>query len=130
MEEHPNVALWREAEQAFSRGDMTTVQRFWSGDVVYHFAGDNPLAGDHKGKDAVLAVFAKMGELTEGTLHIEVHDVLANDDHVVALVRLSASRKGKQQTWNGINVYHVQNGKIAEVWIHSTDQQIVDRFLS
>ncbi len=131
MAEHPNVELWRKASDAFSRGDMDAVRGFWSDDVVYHFSGSSVLAGDHKGKDGVLAFFGKVAELTAGTFRIVgVHAVLANDDHVVALLHLTASRQGRELSWNDVNVYHVDDGRITEAWIHSTDQRAVDELLS
>ena len=131
MAEHPNVELLRKGIDAFARGDIDTVRSLWTDDVVYHFPGASPLAGDHKGKDGVLAYLAKAAELAGGSLRIvEVHDVLANDQHGVALVRFTASRKGRQFTWNQANVYHLRNGKMAEVWALPTDPWAVDEFFS
>jgi len=131
MVEHPNAELWRKAQEAFSRGDMDTVRSTWADDIVYHVAGSSALAGDHRGKDGVLSYLAKAAELTAGTLRIaEVHDLLANDDHVVALVRLTAKRQGKQFTWNQANVYHVRNGKMTEAWALPPDPWALDEFLS
>jgi ketosteroid isomerase-like protein len=131
MAEHPNAVLWREAQEAFSRRDMDAVGRFLADEVVYHFPGISVLGGDHKGVNGVLAFFAKLMELTEGTFRIaEVHDALANDEHVVALMRLAASRRGKQFAWDQANIYHVRDGKITECWLSPADQGDLDAFLS
>jgi uncharacterized protein len=42
-------------------------------------------SGDYEGRDATLASFEKEFELSGGTYTVEVHDVLANDNHTVAL---------------------------------------------
>jgi len=131
MAEHPNVELLRKALDAFSRGDLDTVRSLWADDIVYHFSGASPLAGDYKGKDGVLSYFAKAVELAGGTLRmVEVHDVLANDEHGVALVRFTASRKGRELAWNQANIYHIRNGKIREVWGVPVDQTALDEILS
>jgi hypothetical protein len=131
MAEHPNVDLLRKLLDAFSRGDLETVRSLWADDVVYHVPGAGPLAGDHKGKDGVLAYLGKAAELVGGTLRmVEVHDVLANDEHGLALVRFTASRKGKQLTWNQANVYHLRNGKMAEAWALPTDPWALEEFFS
>ncbi len=131
MAEHPNIELLRKGIDAFARGDTDTVRSLWTDDVVYHFPGASPLAGDHKGKDGVMAYLAKAAELTGGTLRmVEVHDVLANDEHGVALLRFTASRKGRQFTWNQANVYHLRNGKMAGAWAHPADESALDEFLS
>jgi ketosteroid isomerase-like protein len=131
MAEHPNVELLRKGIDAFSRGDVDTGRSLWADDVVYHVPGAGPLAGDHKGKDGVLAYLAKAAELAGGTLRMaEVHDVLANDEHGVALLRFTATRKGRQFTWNQANVYHLRNGKMAEAWALPADHRAVDEFFS
>ena len=131
MAEHPNVKLWRDAQEAFSRRDMDAVGRFLADEVVYHFPGISVLGGDHEGVDGVLAFFARIMEVTERTFRIaEVHDILANEEHVVALLRLAASRGGKQFAWDQANIYHVRDGKITECWLSPSDQGALDGFLS
>ena len=69
--------------------------------------------------------------MSGGTFRIlEVHDVLEKHDHVVALLRMTANRQGKQLAWNQANVYHIRGGKITEAWIMPTDQREVDEFLA
>ncbi len=129
MAEHPNAELWRNAQQAFSRGDMNALASFWVDDVLLHFPGVSPVAGDHGGKKAVLAFFAKLVGLTGGTLRIaDVHDVFANDEHVVALLRFTASRQGKQLSWDQTHIYHISEDKITEAWLVPTDQRALDEF--
>ena len=128
MAEHPNAELWRKGQEAFSRRDMDSLRTFWADDIVYHVPGGNPFAGDHKGLDAVLALFAKLVEMNVRI--VEVHDVLASDDHVVALVRGTANRQGKQLSANQANIYHVRDGKITEAWLLPTDQRAFDEFFS
>ena len=128
MAEHPNAELWRKGQEAFSRRDMDSLRTFWADDIVYHVPGANPIAGDHKGLDGVLALFAKLVEMNVRI--VEVHDVLASDDHVVALVRGTASRQGKELSVKQANIYHVRDGKIKEAWLLPTDQRAFDEFFS
>ena len=131
MAQHPNVELLRKALDAFSRGDLDTVRSLWADDIVYHFSGASPLAGDYKGKDGVLSYFAKAVELAGGTLRmVEVHDVLANDEHAVALLRATGSRKGKQYEAREVDVFHFKDGRIIEFWSFSEDQRMTDEFWS
>ncbi len=131
MGEHPNVELLRKALDAFSRRDLDTLRSLWADDIVYHYSGASPLAGDYKGKDGVLSFFAKGMQLAGGTLRmVEVHDVLANDEHGVALVRLTGSREGRELAWNQANIYHIRDGKIREIWGVPVDQRALDEILS
>jgi hypothetical protein len=67
-----------------------------------------------------------MERASVGSVPPDIHDVLASDDHAVALMtRLVA----------GINasvavVYEIRDGRIVEVWPHERDQYAVDEALS
>ncbi len=130
MAEHPNVGLVRKGYDAFAKGDMATLSELFSEDAVWRVAGDSPFAGEHRGRDAVFAMFARSTELTGGTLRMELHDVLANDEHAVVLFRETASRQGKQLDMLHTAVYHVSNGKVTETWTFPYDQRASDEFWS
>jgi hypothetical protein len=55
-------------------------------DSVWHAPGCNPLAGDHRGVEAILGYFARTMELTGGTSRTELHDVVVNDEHAISLL--------------------------------------------
>jgi hypothetical protein len=56
---HPNEEVVRTGYDAFSRGDMDTLRGLFVDDVVWHIPGRSPLAGDHRGVDAVLGYLAR-----------------------------------------------------------------------
>ena len=126
MAEHPNVTLLRRGYEAFAQGDMDTLNNLFADNIVWHEGGRNPLSGDYKGIEQVLGLFGKLFELTEGTIKVEVHDILANDEHAVALVTISASRKGKRFSGTSVDVFHVRDGKAAEFWDNVTDRYKLD----
>ncbi len=127
---HPNEDLARKGYDAFSRGDMDALREFLAPDVVWHTAGRNPTSGDALGIDETLQNVVQLAELTDGTFSVEIHDVLANDEHVVVLGRARGSRGGKSLEQPFTQVGHVKGGKITESWIHNLDQYAVDDFLS
>ena len=128
---HPNEDLVREAYAAFGRGDMDALRdKFFTQDVRYHVTDRSPLAGDYEGVDQVLQFFARVFEVTGGTFSFELHDVLANDEHAVALVSTRAERAGKQLTDNLVQISHLRDGKASEVWTQSADQYASDEFYS
>ena len=130
MAEHPNVALMRKGYKAFAEGDIATLNDLFADDIVWHVGGRSPLAGDYKGKQEVFTFFGKITELTGGTFKLDIHDVLANDDHVVVLVNSSAKRNGKSLSDNGVHVFHVRDGKTVEFWGVESDQYAGDEFFS
>ena len=130
MAEHPNVGLLRKGYEAFAKGDIATVRELWSEDAVWHVPGSNRLSGDHRGRDAVFAMFARAVELSGGTLRFELHDALANDEHAVVLFRETASRQGRQADLLGAAVFHVSNAMVTEAWAFPYDQRATEEFWS
>ena len=61
---------------------------------------------------------------------METHDILASDDHAVVLNKTRATRGGKIQEQDQVVVMHIEGGKVAEVWVHFSDQQAMDEFTS
>jgi ketosteroid isomerase-like protein len=130
MADHPNVELLRKGYQAYSRGDMETINELFADDVEWHVAGRSQLAGNYHGKDEVFGFFGKIIELSGGTARFEVHDVLANDEHGVALVTGSASRAGRDFTGKDVHTFHIRDGKVVEFWDSPLDQYAIDEFWS
>ncbi len=130
MADHPNAILLRNGYEAFGKGDMATITELFSEDVVWHLPGNNQLSGVHRGKDAVFAIFAKTTQLSGGTFKIDVHDVLANEQHAVALTRATASRQGNTFDSLDTDVYHVSGGKVTEWWSFAEDQRLTAEFWS
>jgi uncharacterized protein len=127
---HPNEELVRKGFDAFSKGDMDTLRELFDQDAVWHAAGRSPLSGDHRGVDAILGFFARTMELTGGTFRVELHDVLANDEHAVSLYVARGEREGRTLEDKSVLVSHVRNGKLVETWGFSEDQYALDEFLS
>ena len=92
---HPNEDLIRRGYDAFSSGDMDTLRELFHPDIVWHASGRSQLAGDHQGVDVVLGFFGQTMEMTGGNFGIEVHDILANDEHAVGLHTAHAEREGR-----------------------------------
>jgi len=128
---HPNEDLVRRGYAAFASGDMATLDALFADDIVWHVGGRGALSGDYAGKAAVLGYFGQLGQETGGTFRIEIHDVLANDEHAVALTTASAERQGKSLPESpGVQVFHVRDGRVTESWFHSGDQYASDEFFS
>ncbi len=127
---HPDEDLVRRAYEAFAAGDPDTIEGLLADDVEWHLPGDNPLAGDYRGKQQVLEVLARSTERSGGTLRVELHDLLANDQHTVALARLRAERQGRTLDDTTVQVFHVEGGEITSSWTHPFDQRHVDDFWS
>jgi ketosteroid isomerase-like protein len=131
MAEDTNVERMRQGYEAFQSGNLDSVKEFLAEDVVWHVPGNNPFSGDYKGRDDVISFFARSMQETEGTLRVELHDVLANVEHGVGLVRVTAERGGKKLDARGANVFHLDDqGRATEVWTLTEDSAQADDFWS
>jgi ketosteroid isomerase-like protein len=130
MADHPNVEIARKGYEAFASGDMEAVMATLADDIVWHTPGNNILSGDKVGKDAVLNFFGLLAQESEGTFKNEIHDLLANDDHGVALVNQSVTRNGKTIEGPGVHVFHMDNGQMTEFWAFNDDQEKFDEVWS
>lgn len=130
MGESPNLERARAGYKAFAEGDMATLGELLADDIVWHFPGDNLLSGDYEGKEAVFGLFAQLAQETGGTFANEVHDLLANDDHSVALINQHAERGGQTLDNRSVHIAHWKDGKLSEFWSMQDDQGVVDAFYS
>jgi uncharacterized protein len=115
---HKNEDLLRSAYGAFSRGDMDRLLAMCENDMVWHVPGRNQLTGDYKGRDGFMQLVGKVMELSGGTFSEEAHDLLANEEHGVALLTHSLERDGKKHQFHTVHVWQIKNGKFTEWWEH------------
>lgn len=118
---HPNEDLMRRGYEAFANGDMETLDGLLADDITWHSPGQNPFAGDYEGKQEVLELFGRIQQETDG-FEQEIHDVLANDDHVVGLVRTTMTRGDESFEDVVCHVAHFEDGQLRSMWIHPYDQ--------
>lgn len=128
MDEHPNIDILRRGYAAFATGDLDTINGLFSDDVVWHVPGHSQISGDYVGKEKVLTFFGRLQELCGGTLRVDVHDLLATDEHGVAIISESAERSGRSHLSRATHVFHLRDGKITEVWDAQVDQYSTDEF--
>lgn len=125
---HPNADVVRAAYQAFGTGDIEAVANFIAEGSVWHIVSAGSLNGDYKGRDAVLGFLGKLMEETGGTFKLDVHHVVADDEHAVALLDVSASRNGKTTATRQAAVYHIENGQSTEAWFLYEDGAAMAEF--
>ena len=125
MTEHPNAVLARQMADALSRGDMQALDGFLADDVVWHEIGR---AEPRRGKAALRA--AAPGGAADHQITGTLHDVVANDDHAIALVDATATRAGKTLTYRTAEIYHIRDGKIVERWAFSDDTAAITAFFA
>lgn len=126
MDEHPNARAVRDVFDALARGDRAGVAAAFADDVVWHAPGTGRFSGRFEGKAAALDRMAQLAQAGFQT-SFEVHDVVANDDHAVALVHLHLEdADGRRYDQPQVQVMHLRDGLIAEYWAMNQDQAVLD----
>jgi uncharacterized protein len=130
MPEHPNVARVRNAYDAFAKGDLEAALADLADDCVFHFGGDGPNSGDHKGKNAITAALVANFELTAGTQALDIKGIFADDRHAAVVVHETASRPdGASLDMDEVHVLRLNaEGKIMDLWDLPDDAEIHDAF--
>jgi ketosteroid isomerase-like protein len=127
---HPNEDLLRRGYAAFATADLDTVFGMFADDMVWHSGGNNQLAGDFRGHEAIMGFFGQLIEVTGGTFTLDIHDVLANDTHGVVLVTARAERDGQPVVVREANIWHLSDGKATEFWAFPEDSAAFDKMFA
>lgn len=114
---------------AAAAGDMAALAAALSDEAVWHQPGANQLSGDHVGPEAIVAHLGRFMELSGGTFDLRTESVTESGALVSTTVRFTASRPGHPDLdQRGVDVFRVQDGRIAEIWLIGEDQDAEDRF--
>lgn len=99
--------------------------RLVADDPVLHVPGKHPLAGEHRGKDAMWAYLGKVAEVSGGKGGFDVHAITSDDEgHGVALLTGTIRDFVRPVS----HVWHVHDGLVTEYWEANLDQAAEDRF--
>ncbi|WP_189131013.1 nuclear transport factor 2 family protein [Wenjunlia tyrosinilytica] len=131
MAEHPDCALVRRGYELFNKGDMETLATMMTRDCAHHVPGSNPLSGHHKGIDNVMALYRRMGEMTQGNMRGELEGLFADGrGHVMSVHRNVAERDGRGYNQRGGIFFTIVGGKISDLDECVEDIDLEDEFWS
>jgi ketosteroid isomerase-like protein len=125
MGEHPNALVIRQMTDAMASGDMQAMADALADDVEWHEIGRSEA---RHGKAALRD--AMTGGTADYTITGTIHDVVANDDHVVGLFNATATRGGRTLNYRTAEIYHFRDGKIVERWAFSDDTAAIAAFFA
>ena len=121
--------VMQEYAAAWSRGEPESAFAFYAEDVVMRLPGRSALAGEHRGKPAVVEAITALLARTDGLpVTVEVLDRLVSENAVALMLREVASRGEQTLELRRVNVYRVRDGQITDIDIFEADQYEVDAF--
>ena len=96
-------------------------------DIAWHVPGDNAIAGDYRGREAVMDYFAARRDLAGGTFRMHPGEVLLGDgDHVAVLTDGTAVVAGREWRWSTVGLYRLRGAQVAACWLLALDQAAFD----
>jgi len=114
---------------AWNDGDTERAWSYFADDVVMRLPGRGALAGEHRGREAVLgAIRALLERTSESYAHVDVIDRLVSDDRVALVLREIATRGDERLEHRRVSLYRVVNGHIVDIDIYEANQYEVDAF--
>ncbi len=123
MEEHPNAGVVRKALDSFNQGDFEQFAAMMADDINWYEVGASEPV---RGKEAVFSSMGSGGQDFE--IEAEVHDVVANDDHTLALINATARRGDQTLHYQTVEILHFRDGKVTDRWSFANDTQAVNQF--
>lgn len=118
----PDIEVVRRMYAAINNRDLDAVAKAFGPNAVWHGAGT-----EIHGNEAIAGMVGEMVEASGDTLHIELHDMLVSNEHVVALQITRAERADRRLEDRVVYVFHVEDRWISEAWFNG-DPSVQDAF--
>ena len=123
MADHPDALAYRRTADAFRAGDFGQLEQLIAPDVVWHVPGEHRMAGDLRGREAVITWLTEVRGLG---FWLEEHDVFASDQHVCAVSTMGARRDGVDVKTRVVHLFRYRHGQQVERWFYPDDQTAWD----
>lgn len=109
--------------------DFKSMESCFTTDAVWHLPGRSPISGDHRGWPEIRDNFlAQLAPLSGGTFRAELIDLAVGADYVIAVQHATAEYRGRALDITACQLMRLQDGRIAEVRGHYSDQYALDAF--
>jgi ketosteroid isomerase-like protein len=128
----PDTAIYAAVKRyadCWAAGDLRAIIDCYHDDVIFHYFGQSPLAGTHRGKPACLEVLKKVRERTNRKL-VSIKDVLFGQHYGLVVAVETFERNGTATEVERLLRYTVRDGKLSECWVYDEDQQLIDKHWS
>lgn len=115
--------------QAVQSGDQAALGALLAPDIVWHQPGNNRFSGTHQGVQAVGGMIGAMMELSKGTFAItRANRFMGNGAWVTVELEFVGQRDGLRMSQQGIDLLRIEEGRIVEARLFSSDPEQEDAF--
>lgn len=126
LTDHPNAATLKRGYDAWATGDSAPLLDACAEEIVWQIAGQNKLAGEHKGRAAMEDVLRQLVAAADGSFCTTYEGVFANDAFGLVVTGSSGVKDGKPLSWRVFDVFKFNQGKIVSFWTFASPQENSD----
>jgi ketosteroid isomerase-like protein len=127
----PIVKTIKQLIEGLKSNDLGLVKSLLAEDVSFFIRGKSLISGEHKGAEGFIALFTKMGRLTNNSYGVTKELAwLVHSEHLHLVVAEKATRNNKEFNYSRTLVFEVVDGKIKHGEAYESDQYAFDTFWS
>ncbi len=123
---HPNAIVLEKIYRLFAEGDYIEMLDACSDDFTFQLAGKSPLAGKYNKSNFLTGFVQKLKDLSGGTYQMEVHDIMASDQHGIVLSTVKVTTHGKPVELRTVHVWRMPGGKPLAAYEYPRDLYQLD----
>ena len=127
--ESRNVDVAKRLWEAAAMGDAGSLARAFSDDIVWYSYGQNPMSGEFRGRDAVIAQIARLADHVDD-VRMELQDIFVSAHGAVIHYALWARRAECVLDTDFLLRLHIEAGEVTECHVIPVDQQLTNDFLN
>jgi ketosteroid isomerase-like protein len=126
------LARLHEAQTAFyAGGPREPLHDVLTDDVTWTVPGENAIAGEYHGLDAVIEYFTRRRALAQRSFRMHPSELLVGaGDHVAALTDGTATIDGVEHRWSTVGLYRLRGDRVAACWLLPLDPAAFDAIWS
>jgi uncharacterized protein len=110
----------------YAGGPEAPLTELLAADVVWVVPGRNAIAGTYRGRDEVMAYFARRRDQASKSFRMHPGEVLVGHDHIAVLTDGTATIGGREHRWSTVGLYRVRDGRIASCHLLPLDPAAFD----
>lgn len=122
MDAHPNASIYRKATKLLAAGDIEEYLDYISDSILWwEIDSTEPVEGK-------TALRAHLQDLPDLSIKSEIHDILANDEHLVALIHAVGTTEDGEISLSYAEVIHFDGQLLAKRQVFPSNVRAAQAF--
>jgi len=123
---HPNAVTLEKLYADLAKGDAKAALSLCSDALTFQVPGKSRLAGKYTKETFASGLLMQQSEMSGGTHKLEVHDIMASDQHGTVLATQRLTRAGKTLELRTVHVWRFDGAKPLAGYEYPRDLYLFD----